>query len=166
MNFRKQDSLLSERIRHVSKHLVLTYDHKPDEQTLIKWFDNMVSIQSKMAAWPEYSAKLALRESPWVRSKTDPNIVKSFIDSYEGIAKLWEEMSNQFLIDSAYIVPHADGTLASKKVPLDTRNKENNEYIEAARVKYNRLHAAYEAFTKLELLQSDQLSQKIALGCF
>ena len=47
-------------------------------------------------------------------------------------------MTNQFLIDSAYIVPLADGTFARKKVPPDTRNKENNEYIEAARVKYNR----------------------------
>ena len=57
------------------------------------------------------------------------------------------------------MVLDADGTLASKKVPPDTRNKENNEYIETARVKYNRLHTAYEAFTKnkdiRDLLQSD-----------
>ena len=69
-------------------------------------------------------------------------------------------MTNQFLVDSAYMVPNSDGALHSKKVPPNTRSKENSEYIETARVKYNRLHAAYEAFIKnkgiRELLQSDQ----------
>ena len=62
-----------------------------------------------MTNWPEYSAKLALRDSPQVRSKTNCKIVEDFIDSYERITKLWEQMERQFLVDSAYMLSSSPG---------------------------------------------------------
>ena len=92
LDFQKQDKLLFERINHVSEHLALRSVYTLDGPDLIRWFDIMAAMQSKMADWPEYSAKLALRDSPLVRSKTNPKIVEDFIDSYERITKLWEQM--------------------------------------------------------------------------
>ena len=104
LDFQKQDKLLSERIKHVSEHLALRSVYMFDEPDLIRRFDNMASIQSKMAHWQEYSAKLALRDSPQVRSKTNPQIVENFIESYEKITELWEQMDSQYLVDSAYML--------------------------------------------------------------
>ena len=64
LDFQKQDKLLFERINHVSEHLALRSIYMFDEPYLIRCFDNMASIQSKMTDWPEYSAKLALRDFP------------------------------------------------------------------------------------------------------
>ena len=105
----------------------------------------MAAIQSKMIDWPEYNAKQALRESTHVWSKTDPKIVENFIDSYEKITKLWEQMERQFLVDSAYMLS-SNGTFVRKKVPPDTENAENSRYMEEVKSTNRKLLTAYRAF--------------------
>jgi len=97
-----------------------------------------------------------------VRSKTDPQIVEGFIDSYERITKLWEQMDSQFLVDRAYMLS-SNGMFVRKRVPPDTRNAENSRYMEDVKTTYNKLLTSYTAFIEdegiKELTQSDRLSQ-------
>ena len=162
LDLNKTDNSLTQRLIHVSQHLanVGVYTHnKPD---LIKWFDCMDVIQNKMTDWPECRAKLALRNSSHVRSKTDSKIVEDFIDCYEKSTKLWKQMESQFLVESAYMLP-SNGAFIKKKVPPDTENTENNQYMEEVGTQYKKFHSAYIVFVEnegiRELTQSNQLSR-------
>ena len=71
-------------------------------------------------------------------------------------------MESQFLVESAYMLP-SNGAFIKKKVPPDTENTENNQYMEEVKTQYGKLHSAYAVFVDdegiRELTQSNQLSR-------
>ena len=97
-----------------------------------------------------------------MRSKTDPKIVEDFIDCYEKSTKLWKQMESQFLVDSAYMLP-SSGAFIRKKVPPDTENTENNQYMDEVKTQYRQLPSTSKVFIEdegiRELTQSNQLSR-------
>ena len=80
LDWNKTDNSLKQRLIHVSQYLAPRNVYTLEGPDLIRWFDNLAAIQSKMTDWPEYNAKQALRESSHVWSKTDPKIVEDFIN--------------------------------------------------------------------------------------